>query len=530
MSTIQDLVTSILLRTTSHADLTTKGSQLTFAEGDAVVIGFYEFLKDMVSGSSIAPYNAGTTYTGTQYVSYAGNIYVHISGTPTTGVTPGTNPAKWELSSVGALMHVRNQDTHLAYGTASEVSASDLRLLLDAQYIQVTEAGFQTLIDNVELSQNAIYEITDHNLSTSKILIQMFGSLSFSPFAILSVRVPKLSALSGIWNPVGTYAVNAYVAYSGEVYKNLTGTNDANTAPSADGTNWQLQDKTVSSRYETQFFGAEVSFDGIEFTINKVYDRYYGNTYGRILTGTVLQPFVINADALNNLLDAESNFDGVCNFRGSVTNNVLIASQVVSNLGGNVEGGGFTQNKLINTIITYTGSNNGEFTGNVLQGVALTFSDGHDTTKSISASRFEFAGQQSLSIRSDASFTGKTVNIEGSNIQDTIVMTGLATVDLATNGDPDVYGEIILSSTNPTETVNTFSNGARIFPIKIMSESGLTVTLNCTAYASVAAHGKVIAPSASYSINGSRGDYVILEPVTVGAYNCYRVKSSNLAL
>lgn len=528
MSTIQDLVSSFLLRTTTHPDLTTKGSQLTHAEGDAVFIAIYEFLKDIVSGSSIAPYNAGTTYTGTQYVSYAGNIYVHISGTPTTGVTPGTNPAKWELSSVGALMHVRNQDTHLAFGTSDEVNASDLRTLLDSQYVQVTTSEFQNLIDTVALAQNGLYEITDHSLSTSKILIQSLGGSSYSTFGVLSVRVPKLSAITGIWNPAGTYSINTYVSYSGEVYKNLTGSNDANTAPSSDGTNWQLQDKTVSSKYEYQFFGIEFAFEGNYFVVNRVYDRYYGNTYGRILGS--IEPFIVNGDAANNVLDTESSMSGVCDFRGAVTGNILIASTVTATLGGNIEGSGFTGNKLINSSIVYSDKNNAEFTGNILSGVVLNFTDGHDTTNTVTGCLFEFTNQQALSIRSDVNITGKTVNVYGSNVQDTIVMTGLTTVDLATNGNPDIYGEIILSSTNPTETVNTFSNGARLFPIKIMPESGLTVTLNCTAYASVAAHGKVIAPSASYSINGSKGDYVILEPVTVGAFNCYRVKTSNLAL
>ena len=174
MATIQDLIDGFLLRTTSHPDLTTKGSELTHAEGDTVFITIYDFLKDMISGAALAPYNAGTTYTGTQYVSYGGNIYVHISGSPSTGVTPGTNPAVWELSSVGALMHVRNQDTHLAYGTASQVSAVDLYELLNNQTIQVTQAELVTAITSATIVPNRVYEITD--LSYTSATLYLFSS------------------------------------------------------------------------------------------------------------------------------------------------------------------------------------------------------------------------------------------------------------------------------------------------------------------------------------------------------------------
>ena len=148
----------------------------------------------------------------------------------------------------------------------------------------------------------------------------------------------------------------------------------------------------------------------------------------------------------------------------------------------------------------------------------------------IAGSKFLFTALQTVNVRATTALSGKTISAYGSDAQDTIVMSGATTVNLALNGVPDVFGEIILSSVNATETVNTFSNGARLFPIKIMPETGLTVTLNCTAYASVSAHGQVIAPSASYALNGSKGDYVILEPVTVGLYNVYRVKSSSIAL
>lgn len=118
-------LTDILLRITSHAPLTAKGSELTYPELDNNFIVLFDFLAGLSSAANLSPYNAGTVYSNTPptYVSYSGNIYQFISGTPTSGVTPGTNPAIWQQVTIGALAHVQNTDLYLNQGGAYEVTA-----------------------------------------------------------------------------------------------------------------------------------------------------------------------------------------------------------------------------------------------------------------------------------------------------------------------------------------------------------------------------------------------------------------------
>lgn len=142
---LQDLI----LRSEAHPPLTTKGSELTYAELDGNFIELYDYLSAMNSGSEIAPYDNGATYTGTDYVSYNGNIYVHISPTSTTGVFPDTDPTKWQLTSIGALAHQKDKDSFLAFGSASQVGATDIYDILNNQVINKTYADF-----NIEIGDS----------------------------------------------------------------------------------------------------------------------------------------------------------------------------------------------------------------------------------------------------------------------------------------------------------------------------------------------------------------------------------------
>lgn len=118
-------LSAIKLRQLIHTGLTTKGTQLTFSELDQNFIELFDFISSMAAGAGLTAYNAGTTYIGglTYYVSYNANIYKFISSTDKTGITPGTNPAVWELTSAGALTHQQNTDTKLALNTDYEISA-----------------------------------------------------------------------------------------------------------------------------------------------------------------------------------------------------------------------------------------------------------------------------------------------------------------------------------------------------------------------------------------------------------------------
>ena len=92
----------IILRSSSHSPLTTKGSELTYGELDGNFIELYDYLIAMNSDSGIAPYDNTATYNGTEYVSYNGNIYVHISATSTTQSSSPQHPRQ----KIGNRRHV----------------------------------------------------------------------------------------------------------------------------------------------------------------------------------------------------------------------------------------------------------------------------------------------------------------------------------------------------------------------------------------------------------------------------------------
>ncbi len=525
---IATLASELLLRSTSNPDITTKGTELTFTEGDNNIIAIYDFLKELSSGAGLNPYNALTGYTGTVYVSFGGNIYKHIAAGPSTGITPGTNPAVWELTSIGQLVHPVNQDQYLDFGGSNQVSAVDLAEMLNNQVIQVTQADLIADLASASIVPNRIYEITDMGIAHVTVYLKSTSVRSVSTRGVAIVRIPN-TTLAPAWSPTATYAVNDYIsfnAFGSEVYKNLTGSNNPNTPPSSDGTNWQMQDKSVSTKYEWAYFDVDLSIDNASDTITilNTYDRF-GNSTGRVTIG--IDAFLNDGTKLTNIADVDSSYVAVQSLAGNVSSNVLLSASTASCIGGD---GSFTSNKLYQARATFNDTLDGSFTGNTLVGCECEFDNGLNTTKTISNCRFEFTNYQLLKLRATENISGKIINEQGSNVQDTIVITGLTNVNLTANGVAHIYGEIILSSTNATESVSRFVNGARLFPIKIMPESGLTVTVNCTAYGSIGIDGQVLGSASSYTVNGSKGDYIILEPVTVGIFSVYRVKSTSLVL
>lgn len=150
----------LIFREFIDPNYTTKGSELTFEELDLN----FKYLGDAVNALQVSDsdsfdeYDPGFEYQGstTYYVSYGGNIWKFISPIPKTGVTPGTDDAVWELASTGELSHQQNTDTYLAFGTADQVSANELRSLIDnidlSAYLKGDGTSPQTT-DNLKIGQ-----------------------------------------------------------------------------------------------------------------------------------------------------------------------------------------------------------------------------------------------------------------------------------------------------------------------------------------------------------------------------------------
>ena len=135
MSFIEDLI----LRITSQAPFTTKGSPLTNAEIDANMIIIGNEIIGINNPGGVEAYGGGIIYFGTHYVSYDSKLWKHIYvGGTTTGVTPGTDAARWQRVSIGELI--------------TWVQASDLKRFPLTGWQDVPKANIDTIFSSpVEL-------------------------------------------------------------------------------------------------------------------------------------------------------------------------------------------------------------------------------------------------------------------------------------------------------------------------------------------------------------------------------------------
>lgn len=174
-----DIIDSILLRILVDPNLAAKGSELTWIELDTnlKIIRDRLALLSTATVDGFAPYNNGTIYSNTapDYVVYNGNIYEYINVTPTAGQQPDTSPLYWSLSSTGQFTHQKDRDTYLAFGTSDQVSAEDIRALLDAYptgisdiYIAIGERVLKTNTPTA-LTSGADIDLTEevHTLTTA---------------------------------------------------------------------------------------------------------------------------------------------------------------------------------------------------------------------------------------------------------------------------------------------------------------------------------------------------------------------------
>lgn len=80
------------------------------------------------------PYVADTVYTGGRevVVRHSNKLWLFVHASDQIGVTPGSNGLVWQELSAAQLAHFRNQDQMLDQGGPNEVTAAQLRALLNA--------------------------------------------------------------------------------------------------------------------------------------------------------------------------------------------------------------------------------------------------------------------------------------------------------------------------------------------------------------------------------------------------------------
>jgi len=501
-----------------------KGSQLTHEELD----GNFVFLDGRISGLTssvdVAPYNGGTTYTGATYVSYSGNLYLHISGTPTTGVIPDSDPIKWQLVSSGVLIHEKNKDTYLDFGGANQVSASEIRSLIDnSTLILTTQSDLSDAVINGTLIREAVYLVTDSD-PVFYVKAQTANSLYHDAFAVR--YIPKHVSLGGtydFWNIGSAYAINNKVVYGNYVYKNLTGDNSGN--PRVTGIDWEIVSplsvptdyifSTVKSKIQQRKdYGVNglIEFedsDGNEFmlwqypsigTTNNKFINSFWFGHDMHVEGTFAN------NIFKNIQSIGASFERIM---GVYEFNEMYNSVFVSNYG--IMDGEFKQNNLRNTVLhSVTESTNSGFKFNY--------------------NIVDFPSTVGLELRPSAVIEDCVINSKGSDAVDVLdgssAVSG-STLDLNYNGANDAYGIFEVGAADIT--IDSLVNDPTHFEkFIIRPASGHFIDATTIDAASVSANGQLVDVHGSgglETISGDLGQYFVIERYTNQGITVYRVEA-----
>ena len=119
--------------------------------------------------------------------------------------------------------------------------------------------------------------------------------------------------------------------------------------------------------------------------------------------------------------------------------------------------------------------------------------------------------------------TGVVASPAGSTAVDSIDVTGSAAIDRSGNGAPDIFGRLAIISANPSETIAKIENDTRLMPLKIVPDAALQLTIDTVVVGALANNGEIVSGYGSVTLYGSKGDYMVVEPITAGGYDVYQV-------
>lgn len=513
-------IDDLILREVSYPPLTTKGSALTFDDLDGNFINVYDAITDMNSGGAIAPFNILTTYPVAAVVAYSGKIYINISGSATTGDIPSSSPAIWGITNIGAVAHVQNTDTKLAEGTANEVSAADLKSLVDEQIIDVTIAEWLALVAGDFLITNRLYRITDA-ISFGNILVLSLGGNKYSKNGYCEIKQPDVYQTLGVWNFAGTYAIADCVMWDGRVYENTTGTNNSALSPDADSTNWVVLAYT-SGKYFTKLYEAQL-FSYTTGIISKLKEGYSENEVAGYNDLLLAQPKIpVYFAHFRNTCDLASSIGDIYRINGDVVGNICSNTTI----GVQSYNGDLLSNTFHNAALYIDAESEGEINGNCFRNVQINWllaAGDKLRSSSIEFSDYETTIRQ-INMRSGSGdLSNIIVNENGSNAIDTIDTTGNNILNLDINGSHDLYGKYILTSTNATETIDRIVATNYLFPIIVQPESGLTLTLTMVNPTTASAGDICGNAGTNIVLDGTKGDYVKAKQITFGAVDIWQI-------
>ncbi len=507
-----------------------KGSDLTWEELDENLKTLADAINQAVNGGgNVQPYDNGDTYTNTlpDYVTYGGNLWKCLAAT-VTGVIPGTDPTKWELSSAGSLTHQQNTDTSLAAGTANAVTAAEIREFLSNQLILTTEGTF-TLTANLGLLKiNRVYKLTD---STPVLFIRTLSTAVWSKNAVALMRTPLVLNLWKSNSAGGSYAINQRANFDGYVFRNKTGTN-TDTPPTTDGTNWEIL-ATTTTAYTDSYFEVELMYQVGAILPILYRDQLNGNSFPYITGFTQSFPQINESNTLNEL-DKSSGLD-VANAACVIGSNVLSHTSFIilpTGSEGDAGGLGVSSNNLQNATIDCGAAMLGHISGNTLENVELAIDNGIEDGGFIENCGISFSKKTTLEIRTKPEFLGVTISENGSTAEDEITApTG--TIDLEQNGINDAYG--VYWFTGGSGSVDTVTGFKNLFPVKIeCRDPGERLAVEIVSAGS-ATNGSLVCADPSftpgtYDLDADKGEYLkILEEITVGGSTALLVELVKLS-
>lgn len=498
-----------------------KGSPLTHAELDDNFVYLDDRISGMTSTVDVAPYNGGTTYTGSMYVSYAGNIYLHISGTPTTGVIPSSDDTKWQLVSAGVLIHEKNKDTYLDFGGVNQVAASELRTLIDNSTLIITT--FETLsvaIQGGTLIREAVYLVPDN---APIFYAKASTGQSLYPDVQCVRYIPKHTSVGGTydnWVNGGDYAVNDKVVYGNYVYKNLTGDNSG--FPRTTSFDWEVVDPlVVPSDYILSFVKGRIQ-QRKDYGLSGIIE--FQDSDGNDFISWEFP--CINAS--NNKFINSFWFGHALPIFGTFTDNVFMNLKAIGASFEIIYGSYSTNVMNKSWFHSNYGIMDGEFNYNICENVVL-LSATESTTSGFRFNRnvVSFPNTQGIPLRPDAIIEACVINSKGSNAVDTLDGSHAApsnVLDLNDNGNNDVYGifEIDVADVMFDTVIGWPSTNFK--KIILRPAVGRSISTNLNVVGTISADGLLIGETGTaLDLFGDDGDYAELEQVTIGGFTAVKI-------
>jgi len=217
LSTLDDLI----LRSVSHPPLTTKGSELTYAEWDAHVTALYDAVQSIVSGVNVTAYDAGTTYDmydtdiRNRYASYDSRIWqAAYVGSPSTfsGQTPEEGiywtqvtlsemlPNILELARFAENLRATNSPCP-TYCKSLTIASADVLTLNSVPIEIVATPGVGYAIEVISVSMKIVYVSVAYATNTTLQLITSGAGIAQMQGNLLGATVSKVGRLATINTP-----------------------------------------------------------------------------------------------------------------------------------------------------------------------------------------------------------------------------------------------------------------------------------------------------------------------------------------